>query len=96
MEFFLQTLVKKKFMSQNQMLYMQKILMFASTISALSVLQHVNIYISLFSLLLNLLHKGRDMINVSVLVIIIYFLYSSFGIDHNKKFTHLNYISDLL
>lgn len=95
MEFFLQTLVKKKFMSQSLMLFMQKVLMFASTISALPVLQHVNIYISILSLILNLIHRGKDMINVGVIVFIIYIIYSNFEVDQNHLFSHFSYISSL-
>lgn len=63
MEFFLQTLVKKKYLSQSSMLVMQQILMLASTVSAISLLSHLRIWICLFSLLLNFVMRKNDFLN---------------------------------
>jgi hypothetical protein len=70
MEFFLQTLVKKNYMSQFMMLCMQKVLMSAATISAISVLQVVNIYIAVVSLVLNFVNRKHDVLNTMALAII--------------------------
>jgi hypothetical protein len=63
MEFFLQTLVKKKYLAQNSMLLMQKLLMGASSVAALHVLRQVSFIAASFSLLLNFLHRKRDLWN---------------------------------
>ena len=63
MEFFLQTLVKKKYITQYNMLLLQIILMLASTIAALYVLQYVNMYIAIFSLILNFTNRNYDLLN---------------------------------
>lgn len=71
MEFFLQTLVKKNYMGQSLMLLLQNILMLASTIAALQVLQSVNIGIALVSLILNFSHRLylHDITNTAVILL---------------------------
>jgi hypothetical protein len=63
MEFFLQTLVKKGYLTQTRMLFLQKVLMTASSIAAISVLRYVNILIALLSLWLNFVHRKHDVYN---------------------------------
>jgi len=63
MEFFLQTLVKKRFMPQSHMLSLQKVLMTASSIAALMILRHVNVHISLASMLGNFTFRKHDLFN---------------------------------
>ena len=70
MEFFLQTLVKKKYMSQRNLYFMQFLLMSASTYAAIKVLQKVDIFVSICSFLLNFIHRKHDMINTIVLLLI--------------------------
>jgi hypothetical protein len=72
MEFFLQTLVKKHFMTQVFMLFLQQVLMLASTSAALPiVLYQVNHLVALTSLLLNLLHRKHEVMNVSALILLV-------------------------
>lgn len=75
MEFFLQTLVKKKYMKQTTMLGLQHILMLASSIVAIFVLQYVNVYVALASLVLNFLNRKFDFFNTMLVyfVALIYF-----------------------
>jgi hypothetical protein len=63
MEFFLQTLVKKGLMKQQQMLFLQKVLMTASTIAAVCVLRYVNVWIALISLIYNFINRKHDVYN---------------------------------
>ena len=77
MEFFLQTLVKKRYLLQDRMLYVQKILMLASTIAATNVLQYCNVNVCVLSLLLNfttrqLFSPIHDPINVLIIIFISY------------------------
>ena len=72
MEFFLQTLVKKKRLSQSTMLTMQHILMAASSIAALAVLKHVSIWISVLSTVLNFVNRKRDFMNTALVVLTSY------------------------
>ena len=71
MEFFLQTLVKKKHMSQKTMLFLQKILMSEATLVAIYVLKRVNLIIALFSLALNFTNRKHDLFNHFVIVLTI-------------------------
>ena len=68
MDFFLQTLVKKKYITQKLMLDLQMVLMTASTIAALYVLQYVHLVVALASLVLNFTNRGHDVFN-SMLVL---------------------------
>jgi hypothetical protein len=77
MEFFLQTLVKKRYMMQTTMLRLQVLLMLASTITALYVLVHVNILLALVSLLLNFANRGYDFAN-TMIVLTLYLLYTRY------------------
>lgn len=72
MEFFLQTLVKKKHISQAFMLVLQHILMAASSVAAFAVLAHVNTYIGILSTVLNFINRKRDFLNTLVVVSISY------------------------
>jgi hypothetical protein len=63
MEFFLQTLVKKKYMTQRTMLALQVVLMTAASIAALYVLRYVNITLAVVSLVLNFTNRGHDLFN---------------------------------
>ena len=70
MEFFLQTLVKRKILSQGYMLVLQKILMLAASLSAIKVLfgsdgepAVVRPEICLLSLTLNFIHRHHEVLN---------------------------------
>ena len=76
MEFFLQTLVKKKYMTQISMLFLQKVLMLASTVAAIYVLQHVNFIYCFVSVVLNFINRKHDLFNTIVLV------FGLLSIDH--------------
>ena len=77
MEFFLQTLVKKKHMSQSFMLLLQHILMAASSVAAYAVLVHVNIYIGILSTVLNFINRKKDFLNTTIVIFISYMATSS-------------------
>lgn len=67
MEFFLQTLVKKKLLAQNNMLCLNQLLMLSSTLPAIQVLwQGVWGWVCVLSLCLNLLRRGHDVANVAL------------------------------
>jgi hypothetical protein len=68
MEFFLQTLVKRGYMSQALMLLLNKLLMVVSTLSALSVLGHTNVLLAAVSLSLNILHRGHELTNFALVL----------------------------
>lgn len=89
MEFFLQALVKKRYIKQKFMLFLQKILMSASTIAALFVLQYCNFYICLLSVILNfttriLFTPYHDVINI-LIIISIYYYYYYYSFDNLKN-----------
>ena len=69
MEFFLQTLVKKKHMTQDMMLALQKVLMTEATLVALYVLKRVNLLVALSSLALNFLNRKHDVTNCLIIVL---------------------------
>ncbi|CAM9169263.1 unnamed protein product [Ectocarpus fasciculatus] len=69
MDFFLQTLVKKKYLPQQSMLVLQQILMLASSIAAVSVLKRVNMIVALASLVLNFVNRKHDVLNTMVLAV---------------------------
>lgn len=69
MEFFLQTLVKKGYMMQEQLLQLQRILMLSSSIAAIHVLQHVHWIVASASLLLNFIHRKHEVFNFFVIMI---------------------------
>jgi hypothetical protein len=71
MEFFLQTLVKRRFMAQATMLALNQLLMLVSTLVAVQVLTHVSLPISAASLGLNMVHRSRpygEMVNFAIIV----------------------------
>jgi len=76
MEFFLQTLVKKKYMKQGTMLGLQHVLMVASSLVAVFVLQYVNVYVALSSLSLNFLNRKFDFLN-TMLIYLVAIIYTS-------------------
>lgn len=61
MEFFLQSMVKACVLSQSAMLWLQRFLMTISSLSALGVLRHVHVWICCSSLILNFVHRHRDL-----------------------------------
>eukprot|EP00947_MAST-08B_sp_MAST-8B-sp1_P002900 g2900.t1 len=69
MEFFLQTLVKKKYMAQVTMVWLQHLLMLTATVSVLPILSRINPVICACSLALNLLQRGNDWPNTALLAI---------------------------
>ena len=62
-EFFLQTLVKKRYISQGLMLLLQTLLMASATLSVLGLLRFANPLSSLLSCLLNFANRRRDFVN---------------------------------
>lgn len=71
MEFFLQSLVRAKYMTQSRMIFLQKLLMTASTIAAIHVLLlDVDIVFCILSLLMNFVNRGFDFLNVGIAVVI--------------------------
>lgn len=89
MEFFLQTLVKKQYLSQAYMLVLQKVLMTAASLSAISVLRVVNIYVAFASLYLNFTRRKKDLWN-TVLIAVVFFLYASMSsvFDEDEDHDH--------
>ena len=69
MEFFLQTLVKRRILTQSQMLALNRWLMAAASMSALVVFQHVSLAICGTSLLLNWFHRHHDILNTMMLAL---------------------------
>lgn len=67
MEFFLQSLVKKRYLSQTMMLLLNQYLMIIGTLAGLYVLQEVNWILATLSLLLNFTNRGYDFLNVMLL-----------------------------
>ena len=61
-EFFLQTLVKKKYMSQNFMLFINFILMVSASLAAMTVLKNVIKILALASVMLNFSFRGHDLL----------------------------------
>eukprot|EP01041_Mallomonas_annulata_P000810 gene810-1582_t len=70
-KFFLQTLVKRKYMRQNAMIALQQILMLASTLAAIPILIEVNFLVAILSCALNFTNRGQDFLN-TILVTICY------------------------
>ena len=64
MEFFLQTLVKKKKMGQFFMLMLQWLLMIAASLKACYMLRYINIFTAIGSLYMNFLNRNLDLFNV--------------------------------
>ena len=70
MEFFLQTLVKKKYIKQYYMLILQHILMLSSSIIAINILYYITIYIAILSLIFNFINRKYDFMNVILVLFI--------------------------
>jgi len=68
MEFFTQTLVRKRYLGQSNMLLLQRLLMGVSSVSALFVLSYVRIGVVIVSHFLNVSHRGHDFVNVGLLL----------------------------
>lgn len=75
MEFFLQTMVKKKVLSQRSLLILQKILMFFSSTATLPVLIQIPILIPLFSCIFNFKNRGHDFMNTMIVFSLFFTLY---------------------
>ena len=75
MEFFLQTLVKRRVISQYYMLFLQAVLMLGATLSVISIDFGARwLLIAGFSLMLNFIHRGHDFLNTLVLASIVRFI----------------------
>ena len=68
MEFFLQSLVKRRMLIQYSMLWLQRLLMIASSIAAFgAVFPHLHIGVCIASVLLNFGNRGHDVFNTMAL-----------------------------
>jgi hypothetical protein len=76
MEFFLQTLVKKRYLNQSVMLILNIFLMFTSSLVAIVMIHHVNLIISCLSLLFNFIHRKKEIMNTFILLMICGIYYS--------------------
>jgi len=77
MEFFLQTLVKRRHLDQSTMLRLNKLLMVSSSVAASCILYRqlahpVLICGCLLSLMLNLLRRGHDFTNTAVVTFVVF------------------------
>ena len=70
MEFFLQTMVKRRTMKQSTMLWLQRLLMLSSSLGALVVLQHVHVPVCLLSIIMNFIHRHHDIQNTMGITIL--------------------------
>ena len=68
MEFFLQTLVKRKKLKQSYMLGLQNLLMLCSSVAAVPILLHVNIVVAFLSLVLNFCNRKHDVLNGALVI----------------------------
>ena len=75
MEFFMQTLVKKKVISQNLMLILQRILMLFSTTATIPLLLDIPFLIPILSCILNFKNRGHDFMNVLIVYVLFVFYY---------------------
>lgn len=69
MEFYMQTLVKRGYLSQSSMLAMQQTLMLVSTTAALEVLEAVRLLPALLSFALNMTRRGREVSNFGIVLV---------------------------
>ena len=69
LEFFLQTLVKRHYMSQTRMLQVQQVLMLSTTMPALTLLGHIQPMVAVFSWMLNFLQRHKEMINTGLITL---------------------------
>ena len=67
-EFFMQTLVKRRYMSQRWMFMLQQVLMLVSTAAALQVLQAVRLLPAALSFALNFARRGHEVSNGCIVV----------------------------
>eukprot|EP00035_Acanthoeca_spectabilis_P011510 m.202545 g.202545 ORF g.202545 m.202545 type:complete len:159 (+) comp15365_c2_seq1:828-1304(+) len=65
-EFFMQSLVKAKLLSQGGMMWLQVLLMGTGTVAAVRVLFHVRPSIAIVSLALNFGNRGHEMLNCGI------------------------------
>jgi hypothetical protein len=63
MEFFLQTMVKRRVFDQSTMLFYNRFLMASSSLGAMVVLKYVKLWIVCLSVLLNFCHRHHDVSN---------------------------------
>ena len=71
MEFFLQSLVKRKLLRQREMLHVQRILMISATLSsAIPILDNVQFHLCMASLALNFLNRYHDLFNTMLIVLV--------------------------
>ena len=85
-EFFMQTLVKRQYMSQAWMLTLQQLLMAVSTLFALQVLQSVHALPALLSLGLNLKRRGREVSNGMIVIGVAFALRHASAGEPGRKF----------
>ena len=71
MEFFMQTLVKRRIICQSWMLCMNVFLMISSSLAAFPVMRNVNFPAALLSLVLNFINRKRDCFNVAVTTVFV-------------------------
>ena len=79
MEFFLQTMVRRRVLTVSQMFALQRLLMVTSSIAATMILfqkQLVHSSVCLVSLILNLVHRKHDVSNVLITAGIFYYIYA--------------------
>lgn len=79
MEFFLQSLVKRRILSQATMLLLNQFLMVVSSVSSIPVLLHVSVPVSLASLVLNFVNRHHDVGNTMGVATLALLLSVSFG-----------------
>ncbi|KNC46221.1 uncharacterized protein AMSG_02672 [Thecamonas trahens ATCC 50062] len=70
LEFFLQTLVRKRYMAQSVHLVINGLLMAVSTGAALAVLAHVDLAAATLSLVLNFAHRGHEVLNTGLVTLV--------------------------
>lgn len=76
MEFFLQTLVKKGYMSQRTLVFLQLLLMSVSSIVAVEILvRYCDFRLGLLSLVLNFTNRKMEMTNLAIVAGVAYVLY---------------------
>ncbi|CAM9636101.1 unnamed protein product, partial [Heterosigma akashiwo] len=68
MEFFLQSLVKRRHMGQRTMLLLNQTLMVASSVPALQVLRHCSLRLAAISLVLNFVNRKKEIQNMIIVL----------------------------
>lgn len=68
MEFFLQSLVKRRHMGQRTMLLLNQTLMVASSVPALQVLRHCSLRLAAVSLVLNFVNRKKEIQNMIIVL----------------------------